>query len=1302
MGITTRKIAPERRRLRDANRGLVAAILASLCMLLVVLCVGGAASADAALVHPFLGSLTKPQPTEKKQPVSTFSPEVCGTYVDPSTQLLYVADMGSEVTIGKPSEDLTEEVPSIEVLKIPPSGLEATPVERLEGKKTPEHELHSACSIAVNDKTGKVFVANEEFFNDAVFVFNKNGEFEKSASIFNPRKGAGFKAGDEEGEEFSERLSIAVNEQTGTLYVGDAELEQVFEYNESGAPIGTLAFPEAGEHGPMALAVDQASGQLYVAVEGVEPQFAKEEKVEETGETLDVFVFSSTGTFERSIEGRRSGEFAGFGLEEEEPLSITALAVGPKHELYVADPYHDVVDEFSAAGVYLGAITGPPGESFHQPMGVAVDSSGRIYVADSTEETNSENGETLHGAVDVFGPAETGVATIESSSVADVTAHTARLLADIAPTEAEHVTYFFELCTGTPASCTDVPTAPGAAVAGEGTVAVQQEASGLLPNTLYTYRVILHYGASGEKESVGQEGSFRTSLEGSAASLPDGRAWERVSPAPPNYGASYEAITKEGGLIQASSDGNSLAYLSTSSPVSNPEGNRNPSFNQLLAHRTRNAAGELEWKTQDLTVPVERAVGSIEGQGTEYRFFSPDLSLALVDPVGSTDNSEPPLTSNATEHTQYVRHNEACPGSSCWEPLLTAKETTGETGDVTSGQPFGAVSWEGASPDLAHSVLDSTVPLTGETAGSKKTVYEWSAAAPPASRLHVVSILPSGQPAAAAELPASYGPGQAARHAISEEGRYIVWSAEGELYDRDMNAGASVELNEPEPGVTPGYGTPNFVAATPDGLKVFFTDTEKLTQGSSASTGKPDLYEYDLVAHKLYDVAPDPRFSTSGEPTAVQGTLIGMSEEGADQGDTVYFVANGVLDEDANQAGEKAAHGSCKEESRPTAAEICNLYVSHFGGEGWSTPRFIARLAETDREDWRLQDSALGELTSRVSPNGRYLAFMSERPLTGYDNRDAAPAARDARDEEVFLYDDQASEPSQALKCVSCNPTGARPHGVFDTEGAGEGLGLLVDRVEVWPGRWLAANIPGWTGVSTSSAFYQSSYLNDDGRMFFNSADALVTGVSTPLREEKVEGEAAQVGVSNVYEFEPSGVGSCTEAGGCVSLISSGTSSHESAFLDASTSGDDVFFLTGSALVASDEGTGLDVYDARVCGSEGCIVSKPKTNSECGSGEGCHGPAPSAPSYGSPASSQPGTGNVSGEVLPSKEEKKTTTVKPLTRAQKLKKALAACHKLHKKKKRQQCERTARKRYGPIKKKTKKKAHKSSGPRRRPA
>src|SRR5262249_14159640 len=148
---------------------------------------------------------------------------------------------------------------------------------------------------------------------------------------------------------------------------------------------------------------------------------------------------------------------------------------------------------------------------------------------------------------------------------------------------------------------------------------------------------------------------------------------------------------------------------------------------------------------------------------------------------------------------------------------------------------------------------------------------------------------------------------------------------------------------------------------------------------------------------------------------------------------------------------------------------------------------------------------------------------------------------------------------------------------------AGEGEGLMVDRPRLWEHRWLAGSIPGWTRYGELNANHQSRYLSNAGRLLFNSSDALVPQVEARTREENVEGKTLKVGVENVYEYEPNGLGSCQQAGGCVGLISSGTSEHESAFLDASESGNDVFFLTAAQLVAQETENGDDIYDARSC-----------------------------------------------------------------------------------------------------------------------
>ena len=74
-----------------------------------------------------------------------------------------------------------------------------------------------------------------------------------------------------------------------------------------------------------------------------------------------------------------------------------------------------------------------------------------------------------------------------------------------------------------------------------------------------------------------------------------------------------------------------------------------------------------------------------------------------------------------------------------------------------------------------------------------------------------------------------------------------------------------------------------------------------------------------------------------------------------------------------------------------------------------------------------------------------------------------------------------------------------------------------------------------------------------------------------------------------------------------MALISSGTSQKESAFLEATPSGDDVFFLTAAQLSPQDTDDAFDIYDARVCTSESpCLTPPPSARTSCGSVEECH------------------------------------------------------------------------------------------------
>ena len=397
----------------------------------------------------------------------------------------------------------------------------------------------------------------------------------------------------------------------------------------------------------------------------------------------------------------------------------------------------------------------------------------------------------------------------------------------------------------------------------------------------------------------------------------------------------------------------------------------------------------------------------------------------------------------------------------------------------------------------------------------------------------------------------------------------------------------------------------------------------------------------------------------------------------------MYFVANGVL-------ASGAERGDCPRANpyrNPGASSEgeCNLYLSepNPAHPGQRQTRFIARLSEGDAADWGEGDSPvigdLGGVSSQVSPNGHYLAFMSDRELTGYHNMDAAPGANGAHDEEVFMYGASTGR----LLCASCNPDGQAPEGVFDTKNAGEGEGLTVDRPETWSEHWLAGSIPGWTlyGYDPPMTEHQSRYLTNQGRLFFNSADPLVPQDRQPTRTETIDSQPVTVGVENVYEYEPPGLGSCEQTAGCVALISSGTSAHESAFLDASENGDDVFFLTDAKLVAQDTEPGAEVYDAAVCDTsqtQPCLPVKEPPAEPC-TGEECRTPAGSPLSFQAPPTSTTTTPHtpVTPPATPAKTL--TTSPKPKPRAG-LTSALRACHKHKRKKQRQACERKARKAY----------------------
>lgn len=362
------------------------------------------------------------------------------------------------------------------------------------------------------------------------------------------------------------------------------------------------------------------------------------------------------------------------------------------------------------------------------------------------------------------------------------------------------------------------------------------------------------------------------------------------------------------------------------------------------------------------------------------------------------------------------------------------------------------------------------------------------------------------------------------------------------VYDRTSDGVTHVVTLLPGE-VTPGDGEDAaYVGASADGSGIAFVVDETLylrddnaqtfeigngaTFAGLTEDGERIFYVEagDLFAFNIATEATIP-FTESGDVTVVNI---------AAGGDSAYFVSPSALTGEANPAGATAQAG---EE---------NLYLSEEG-----TFSFVGTVTQRDVEGEARADGLSGGLglwtvgvgpgtlakdPSRSSPDGSVLLFESRAEITG------APTGGFA---QVYRFD--AIE--DRLDCLSCLPSGAEPSSDASLQS--------IEAVQDAP--------------APASAFgYVPSLRSDGARAFFQSAEPLVVWDTD--------------GLQDVYEWEQQGVGSCRKSGGCVNLISSGHSARDDYLYGASTSGDDVFFITSDILTFSDANGTPSIYDARVNG----------------------------------------------------------------------------------------------------------------------
>jgi hypothetical protein len=249
-----------------------------------------------------------------------------------------------------------------------------------------------------------------------------------------------------------------------------------------------------------------------------------------------------------------------------------------------------------------------------------------------------------------------------------------------------------------------------------------------------------------------------------------------------------------------------------------------------------------------------------------------------------------------------------------------------------------------------------------------------------------------------------------------------------------------------------------------------------------------------------------------------------------------------------------------------------NLYLASPG----STPRFIATLSPNDSVVLDSVKEAEIRRTAdfQVTPDGGVAAFPTLAPLSEYENQGHT---------EIYRYD----ATSEALQCVSCTPTNAAAEGNAGL--ASEGLSL-----------------------------------SDDGRVFFDSTDALAPRDLDGRRD--------------AYEWEPLGAGTedgiCEKSSlsfsavsdGCLALLSTGSSPLDSSLLGISSDGVDAYFFTRDVLVPQDRnGALVKIYDARSGGGFPYTPPPPP----CKASDECHGAGSPAPAVAPINTVTGASGNVS-------------------------------------------------------------------------
>ena len=1079
-------------------------------------------------------------------------------------------------------------------------------------------QFSAAQGIAVDQATGDVYVTNQG--NRRVDKFDSSGNFLFAFGWnVDPAGGSGQletctttcqqgASGSGAGQFGASMGNPAVDPRNGDVVVADRTNRRVQKFDSSGAFL--VAFGTAGSGigqfastQPVRVAVD-STGSIYTV---------------ESTTTRRVQKFNSSGT--------SAGIFGpAHASGTSNPTAPTDVAIDPSNDHVVVAkntaPEVPVLLELDIAGGL--ADTHAAGAGLPVPNGLAVDGSNQwIYVSTTPDQR-----------IYVLGLVTPPSAT--STPATDVTATSATFHGTVNPNGGALPTgYRFEYSDDGGANWTRVPATDVDVGNGTAPIDVSQPATGLEPNTEYRVRLVASRPFAGGSD-ISDEQTFATdaappSVSGVAAREITDTTALLVGQVDPNrlhttYRFEYGTDTSYGNSTAVDNAGSGPADVPVSKMLAGLQRNTTYHF-RLVAS---NAAGESPGVDQtfstaasppqpsgrayEMVSPLDKNSGHIDRDflgvlrsqtgaapsGDAVAFVSRvtfgDLEsgtlfpnyLARREATGwSTEGISPPISnlptgtdfpwifglsrdlSKAYVRTGVLLTPDASRLNGSWglymrsigQPdrykLLSSPSPTLDPplsqDSVSAGQR--RFTFIADTPDARHVVFNGFRRLLPESppdaTNSPNAVYEWVDGS-----LRLASVLPDGLTSTEARAGRFGGGGDglssvlSGDKVISEDGGRVFFTARLtsgslQLFVREDGMNTVAVSASERPGDPPFGGNANadfYAAKSTDGSVAFFKAEAPLTEGA----GTNSLYRWDANApegQRLTELSQDPL-----DQPGVQGPAATT-----DDARSVYFVATGELAAGATRGAP-------------------NLYLWR-EGEG---ARHIATLdLQPGQSTSESADGMMWELTfnqggraARVSADGERLLFASYAGLDpDYDTTEASaeacgdPTVAGERCRQIYLYDARSDE----LSCVTCVP-GAPVTGDANLFGNSD-----ERRPE----------------ITVNAPVRLPRNLTADGtRVFFETARQLVS--------------ADRNSVLDVYEWGDPDL----DGQGELRLISPGRGTTDSKFLDATPSGDNVFFTTRERLVGIDTDDQIDLYDARVGG--GIPAQHPQPVSRC-QGDECQG-----------------------------------------------------------------------------------------------